>query len=70
MKKRLCKSAVKPLVKPNVPSQSRILESLTGSDALSILKILADRDERLAREINAVPESFWVKSTLQAWRRT
>jgi len=54
MKKRLCKSAVKPLVKPNVPSQSRILESLTGSDALSILKILADRDERLAREIDAV----------------
>ncbi len=54
MKKRLCKSAVKPVVKPNVPSQSRILESLTGSDALSILKILADRDERLAREIDAV----------------
>jgi hypothetical protein len=53
MKKRLRKSAVKPVVKPKIPSRSRILESLTGSDALSILKILADRDERLAREIVA-----------------
>jgi len=56
--------------KPNVPSQSRILESLTGSEALSILKILADRDEGLARESTPLPASFWVKSTLQAWRRT
>src|SRR6267154_2047164 len=54
MKKRLRKSAVKPVVKPKIPSRSRILESLTGSDALSILKILADRDEQLAREIDAV----------------
>jgi hypothetical protein len=54
MKKRLRKSAVKPVVKPKIPPRSRILESLTGSDALSILKILAARDERLAREIDAV----------------
>jgi hypothetical protein len=54
MKKKLRKSAVKPVVKPKIPSRSRILESLTGSDALSILKILADRDEGLAREIDAV----------------
>src|SRR5260370_8314055 len=52
--KRLRKSAVKPVVKTKSPSRSRVLESLTGSDALSILKILADRDERLAREIDAV----------------
>src|SRR5229473_3794898 len=54
MTKRLRKSAVKPVVKPKVPSRSRVLESLTGSVALSILKILASRDERLAREIDAV----------------
>ena len=54
MKKRLRKSAVKRVVNPRTPSRSRILESLTGSDALSILRILADRDERLAREIDAV----------------
>jgi hypothetical protein len=54
MKKRLRKSAVKRIVKPKIPSRSRILESLTGSDALSILRILADSDERLAREIDAV----------------
>ena len=48
MKKRLHKSAVKRVVKARTPSRSRMLESLTGSDALSILRILADRDERLA----------------------
>ena len=57
MKKRLRKSAVKPVVKPKIPSRSRILESLTGSDALSILKILAERDQGLAREIDAVADS-------------
>src|SRR5882672_7695875 len=54
MKKKLRKSTVKPVVKPKIPSRSRILESLTGSDALSILEILADRDAGLAREIDAV----------------
>jgi hypothetical protein len=54
MKKRLRKSAVKPVAKSKAPSCSRVLESLTGSDALSILKILAERDEGLAREIDAV----------------
>jgi hypothetical protein len=41
-------------VKPKVPFRSRVLESLSSSDALSILKILAARDERFAREIDAV----------------
>lgn len=54
MKKRLPQSAVKPVLKSKIPSRSRVLESLTGSDALSILKILAERDEGLAREIDAV----------------
>jgi hypothetical protein len=54
MKKKLRKSAVKPVVKPKAPSPSKLLESLSGSDALSILQILADRDERLAGEIYAV----------------
>jgi hypothetical protein len=56
MKKRLRQSAVKPVVKSKIPSRSGVLESLTGSDALSILKILAERDEglALAREIDAV----------------
>jgi hypothetical protein len=54
MKKGLRKSAVKPVVKTKNPSRSRVLESLTGSDALSILEILAERDEKLAREIDAV----------------
>jgi hypothetical protein len=54
MEKKLRKSAVKPVVKPKAPSPSKLLESLSGSDALSILKILADRDERLAGEIYAV----------------
>jgi hypothetical protein len=54
MEKKLRKSAVKPVVKPKAPSPSTLLESLSGSDALSILKILADRDERLASEIDAV----------------
>src|SRR5260370_12124351 len=54
MTKRLRRSAVKPVEKSKVPPCSRVLESLTGSDALSILKILAKRDERLAREIDAV----------------
>jgi hypothetical protein len=54
MEKKLRKSAVKPVVKPKAPSPSTLLESLSGSDALSILKILADRDERLAGEIDAV----------------
>ncbi len=48
------KSAVKPVAKSKLPPCSGVLESLTGSDALSILKILAGRDEGLAREIDAV----------------
>jgi hypothetical protein len=48
MKKRLRKSVAKPVVNPKVPSRSRVLESPTGSDALSTLEILAERDERFA----------------------
>ncbi len=54
MKEKLRKSAVKPVAKSKAPSCSRVLESLTGSDALSILQILAERDAGLAREIDAV----------------
>ena len=32
---------------------SKILESITGSDALSILKLLAERDEKLVEVIDA-----------------
>ncbi|MEW6442580.1 MAG: hypothetical protein AB1640_16705 [bacterium] len=35
-----------------------ILESLTGSDALSILKILAERHDKLAQEIDAIAEEL------------
>ena len=80
MKKKLRKSTVKPVVKPKIPSRSRILESLTGSDALSILEILADRDAGLAREIDAVAGELLgevnvagvaanVKDELESWHR-
>jgi len=54
MKKKLRKSAVKSVARPKAPSPSTLLESLTGLEALSVLKILAERDERIAREIDAV----------------
>ena len=38
--------------KPAAPA-SKVLESITGSDALSILKLLAERDDKLAEVIDA-----------------
>ncbi len=39
-------------------SKSRTLGAITGSDALAILKVLADRHENLAREIDAVAQEL------------
>lgn len=36
----------------------KVLESITGNDALAILKVLAERDENLAQEIDAVAKEL------------
>src|ERR1700687_3913279 len=47
-KKAVSKRGVNPGSTPNV------LELITGDDALAIVKVLAARDRRLAREIEAI----------------
>ena len=36
----------------------KVLESITGNDALAILKVLAERHENLAQEISAVAKEL------------
>ena len=40
--------------KPGIPRETKTFESLSGSDALAILKILSDRSAKLAQEIDAI----------------
>jgi hypothetical protein len=46
-------SAKKPPTRKRPAPTSKILESITGSDALSILKLLAERDDKLVEVIDA-----------------
>ena len=50
--------AQKSSPKKRTAQKPRILESLTGSDALSILKILAERHDNLAKEIDTIAEEL------------
>jgi hypothetical protein len=40
--------------------QLKILESITGTEALAILRVLVGRNESVAQEIDAIAESFSV----------
>jgi hypothetical protein len=44
----------KPASKPGIPQKTTTLESISGSDALAIIKILSDRNPKLAHEIDAI----------------
>ena len=39
---------------PGIPRKTKTLDSLSGSDALAIIKILSDRSPKLAQEIDAI----------------
>ena len=47
------KAKGKPTAKKRAAPASEVLESMSGSDALSVLRALAERDDKLAEEIDA-----------------
>jgi hypothetical protein len=53
------KQAKKAAPKQASTRKANILESITGADALAILKVLADRNENLAQEIDAVAKGLF-----------
>lgn len=53
------KQAKKAAPKQASTRKANTLESITGADALAILKVLADRNENLAQEIDAVAKGLF-----------
>jgi hypothetical protein len=53
------RSAKKTMTRNRTAPASKVLESLTGSDALSILKILAARDDKLEEVIDAIARELF-----------
>ena len=64
MAKRVRKTPSKRSRNPG--SKPNTLESITGDDALAILKVLAARDRRLAEEIEAVAKERFSSIEMQA----
>jgi hypothetical protein len=55
----MAKQAKKAAPKQTIASKANTLESITGADALAILKVLAARDANLAQEIDAVAKELF-----------
>ncbi len=55
----MTRQAKKSASKQTGTRKPNILESITGADALAILKVLAARNERMAREIDAVARQLF-----------
>ena len=55
----MAKQAKKKAAKQTSTRRANTLESITGADALAILKVLAARNENLAREIDAVAKELF-----------